>query len=84
MSDAFDAAGELMPAEPISTPEAIELSETSPRNGFVELGLAAELVQAVSDLGYSQPTPVQARAIPLALPADDSEHHGYNDLTVSS
>ena len=84
MSDAFDAAGELMPAEPISTPEAIELSETSPRNGFVELGLAAELVQAVSDLGYSQPTPVQARAIPLALPADDSEHHGYNDLMVSS
>ncbi|MFZ9298164.1 MAG: DEAD/DEAH box helicase [Hylemonella sp.] len=84
MSDAFDAAGELMPAEPISTPEAIELAETSPRNGFVELGLAAELVQAVADLGYTQPTPVQTRAIPLALPADDSEHHGYNDLMVSS
>ena len=52
--------------------------------GFIRLGLAPELVQAVADLGYEQPTGVQLRAIPLALPADDDEHHGYNDLMVSS
>ncbi len=52
-------------------------------NGFVELGLAPELVQAVADLGYTQPTAVQMRAIPLALPKTDGTK-GYSDLMVSS
>ncbi len=88
MTDAFDATGELSPVETlISTETAVavetEAAETVP-NGFVELGLADELVRAVADLGYTQPTAVQQRAIPLALPSDDPEHHGYNDLMVSS
>ena len=57
-------------------------------NGFIEMGLAPELVQAVADLGYTQPTAVQLRAIPLALPtaggSKDGQSKGYSDLMVSS
>ena len=49
---------------------------------FEELGLASELLAAVTDLGFTQPTPVQARAIPMAM--HDSEANGFNDLMVSS
>jgi ATP-dependent RNA helicase RhlE len=38
---------------------------------FSELGLAAELVRAVSDEGYSEPTPVQRQAIPVILAGRD-------------
>ncbi len=34
---------------------------------FEELGLAPELVRAVSELGYDVPTPIQQQAIPVAL-----------------
>ena len=49
---------------------------------FASLGLAPELVQAVTDLGYTQPTPVQLQAIPLTL--HDPEAQLQNDLMVSS
>ena len=38
---------------------------------FTTLGLAPELVRAVADEGYAQPTPIQAEAIPLALAGRD-------------
>ncbi len=38
---------------------------------FDELGLRPELIRAVSDAGYSTPTPIQARAIPVALDRKD-------------
>ncbi|HEY9199513.1 MAG TPA: DEAD/DEAH box helicase [Gammaproteobacteria bacterium] len=38
---------------------------------FSELGLAAELVRAVSEQGYSEPTPVQRQAIPVILEGRD-------------
>ncbi|HYX82988.1 MAG TPA: DEAD/DEAH box helicase [Gemmatimonadales bacterium] len=38
---------------------------------FAALGLAPELVRAVTDEGYAQPTPIQAQAIPLALAGRD-------------
>ncbi len=53
-------------------------------NGFVELGLAPELVQAVKDLGYTQPTAVQSRAIPLAMINDGEEAQHFAALMVSS
>ena len=54
-------------------------------NGFVQLGLAPELVQAVADLGYTQPTSVQLKAIPLALPKETlGKANSYIDLMVSS
>jgi ATP-dependent RNA helicase RhlE len=38
---------------------------------FTELGLAPELLKAVADQGYTEPTPVQADAIPLVLAGRD-------------
>ena len=38
---------------------------------FSALGLTAELLRAVSEQGYSEPTPVQARAIPVVLTGRD-------------
>ena len=38
---------------------------------FENLGLDAELVRAVSDKGYSTPTPIQQQAIPLVLAGRD-------------
>lgn len=34
---------------------------------FANLGLSADIVRAVSEQGYSQPTPIQKKAIPIAL-----------------
>ena len=38
---------------------------------FDELGLAPELLQAISDQGYTTPTPIQAQAIPIVLSGKD-------------
>jgi len=38
---------------------------------FDTLGLSAELLRAVSDQGYSEPTPVQSQAIPVILQGKD-------------
>ena len=59
-------------AEPAALPE-----------GFVRLGLAPELVQAVRDLGYTQPTAVQEKAIPVAMGAGAQDGR-FIDLMVSS
>ena len=49
------------------------------------LGLAPELLQAVADLGFTQPTTVQLKTIPLALPSDNADtKKGFIDLMVSS
>ena len=38
---------------------------------FSQLGLAAPLLQALDALGYQEPTPVQAQAIPAVLAGRD-------------
>jgi len=38
---------------------------------FDSLGLRAELLRAVSEQGYSEPTPIQKQAIPLVLEGRD-------------
>ncbi|QTX21220.1 DEAD/DEAH box helicase [Comamonas aquatica] len=63
--------------------DTVEAAEPAGPNPFEELGLAPELVRAVGDLGYTQPTPVQAQAIPLAMGAGE-ETGGFIDLMVSS
>ena len=40
-------------------------------SSFSQLGLSAELVRAVADAGYTQPTPIQAQAIPVVLGGGD-------------
>ena len=68
------------PASESASPEAAAPVAASP-NAFAALGLAPELVQAVADLGFTEPTTVQSRAIPLALQGD-AEH--FADLMVTS
>ncbi len=55
-------------------------------NGFVTLGLAPELIAAVKDLGFTQPTTVQLKTIPLAMQgaAKDNGASRFIDLMVSS
>jgi len=38
---------------------------------FTDLGLAPEILRAVHDAGYTEPTPIQAQAIPLVLSGQD-------------
>ena len=75
------------PAEVLLADEAepAEAEEAAP-NDFVLLGLAPELIQAVADLGYTQPTTVQLQTIPKALPDLNStgESKRFIDLMVSS
>ena len=81
MSDAFEARGDASPATSPEqqAPEAPEMAATPvDASAFAELGLAPELVAAVADLGYSQPTAVQARVMPLAIKAEGAER--YADL----
>src|SRR5690349_1691327 len=39
--------------------------------GFNGLGLAPELLKALTESGYTKPTPIQAQAIPVALAGGD-------------
>ena len=95
MTDTLNVTGEFAPVETIAiaaqdavSTEGVhtpEVEQADVPNGFVELGLARELVQAVADLGYTQPTTVQQKTIPLALPSDNAESKaGFIDLMVSS
>jgi len=40
---------------------------TAPLTSFSDLGLLPELLQAVAEKGYTEPTPIQAQAIPVIL-----------------
>ena len=72
------------PAAEASSLEAI----VAKPNGFVKLGLAQELLQAVADMGFTQPTPVQMATIPKAMQAlEAGKNDGkakFTDLLVSS
>ncbi|HSO45664.1 MAG TPA: DEAD/DEAH box helicase, partial [Rhodoferax sp.] len=98
MTDATLAAGEfssaeiisndinLLPHEAIDAPEAVAPVAADIPNGFVTLGLAPELILAVKDLGFTQPTTVQLKTIPLAMQgvSDDGNSARFIDLMVSS
>ena len=89
MTDSLQGLGDFAPADSIvsdiATPDAADLAQgvSAEPNGFIELGLARELVQAVADLGYTQPTAVQRKAVPLAMGAQ-AQGGRYIDLMVSS
>jgi superfamily II DNA/RNA helicase len=42
-----------------------------PANAFASLGLASQLLRGLDDAGYTEPTPVQSRAIPEILAGRD-------------
>ena len=66
------------------TTDTVETAAAVPAgpNPFEALGLAPELVQAVADLGFTQPTLVQNATIPKAMSGGHAE--GFTDLMVSS
>jgi len=45
--------------------------ENSITTSFESLGLSAELLRAVTEQGYTEPTPIQAQAIPVVLSGRD-------------
>ncbi|HXT47924.1 MAG TPA: DEAD/DEAH box helicase, partial [Gemmatimonadaceae bacterium] len=51
--------------------DTIETLDVETSTSFAELGLAPELLRAAADAGYTVPTPIQARAIPLVLRGRD-------------
>ena len=51
--------------------DTIETLDVETSTSFAELGLAPELMHAGTDAGYTVPTPIQARAIPLILRGRD-------------
>jgi len=100
MTDVFSTAGDTSLADTLSiatsdtaemTPNVVETPLAAPPvaelpNGFLTLGLAPELIHAVKDLGFTQPTTVQIKTIPLAMQGEgvgDSAPR-FIDLMVSS
>ena len=71
--------------EPAGVATSLEAVVAQP-NGFVKLGLAKELLQAVADMGFTQPTAVQLATIPKAMQALDADPKApkFTDLLVSS
>jgi superfamily II DNA/RNA helicase len=53
------------------TPVSATLAVAEQPNLFEPLGLAAPLLRALADLGFTQPTPVQEHAIPAVLNGGD-------------
>jgi ATP-dependent RNA helicase DeaD len=51
-------------------PQTKDQTEEVP-GGFAELGLRPELLSALAHLGYEEPTPIQAQAIPILLEGRD-------------
>ena len=54
----------------VTSSDATNLS-SSPVDNFKDLGLAEPLLKAIEDAGYTTPTPIQAKAIPLVLKGGD-------------
>src|SRR3974390_2285688 len=68
------AAGAKAGFEEVSTdPSSLSPSpdQSSARSRFDQLGLAAEILRAVAESGYTTPTPIQAQGIPEVLKRRD-------------
>ncbi len=50
---------------------AAETDPDTPLVSFADLGLSESVLQAVSDLGFESPTPIQAQAVPVMLQGRD-------------
>ncbi|WP_041675114.1 DEAD/DEAH box helicase [Ramlibacter tataouinensis] len=84
MTDTFEVQGDFTPAQSFDADTAGTDAPVAP-NGFLKLGLAPELIRAVEDLGFTQPTAVQDQAIPLAMDsAEEGASSRFIDLMVSS
>jgi len=72
--------------EPLTAAPDVAEPQLEVPNGFLTLGLAPELIAAVKDLGFTQPTTVQQKTIPLAMQghSDGGPAARFIDLMVSS
>ncbi len=66
----------LPPAQPAATPDLPALPTAPvvsalPAIRFADFGLAPEILRALTDQGYTHPTPIQAEAIPIVLQGRD-------------
>ncbi len=50
-----------------STEEVLDEGEQNPDNGFSEFNFSEELIETLSNKGYTSPTPIQKAAIPELL-----------------
>ncbi len=57
--------------QPFPTTRLGKEQKAAPVSDFAELGLGEQLLRAVVDAGYEEPTPIQARAIPHAMQGGD-------------
>ena len=91
MTDAIQATGDISLVENFSN-DAFDATQNPGQaveevpNGFLTFGLAPELLHAVKDLGFTQPTTVQLKTIPLAMQGGSGEGDAarFIDLMVSS
>jgi len=75
-TDAGSADTDTVPAEALveadERPEQVIPADKAPEvAGFAALGLRAELVQTLNELGYEEPTPIQRETIPILLTGQD-------------
>ncbi|MFP4154627.1 MAG: DEAD/DEAH box helicase [Halothiobacillaceae bacterium] len=49
----------------------MNMSNETPANTFADLGLSEPLLRALDSVGYENPTPIQAKAIPVVLAGRD-------------
>lgn len=68
-SETADATTAEQPSVEKATTPQEDSDDSEPT--FPSLGLDPRLLQAIAKLGFAQPTPVQAKAIPLALEGKD-------------
>ncbi len=71
ITQSFKNEGASRPSPAIAASNAAVSNAVVPENGFTKLGLSAELLRAVAEQGYTQPTPIQAQAIPVVLSGRD-------------
>ncbi|MFC6996153.1 DEAD/DEAH box helicase [Rufibacter roseus] len=64
---------ETIPAEPTAETESAETEEleSEPQPSFDDFKLNKQLLNAIAELGFEKPTPVQTQTIPLALAGHD-------------
>ncbi len=78
-------AAELAPPQgDVALQAPAEAQVPAKPNGFIALGLAPELIQAVTDMGFTEPTTVQSKTIPLAMQGTVDGAARFIDLMVSS
>jgi superfamily II DNA/RNA helicase len=65
--DSADSQNNSVAEEPAAT----ATNEPEPESGFANLGLSDELLRAVHEAGYRQPTPIQAEGIPHVMARRD-------------